>query len=259
MIKNSQIQTGSAHVIIIVILVVAIIGTLGFLAWKNFVVPQDVQPIAEVSQTKYSDCESDAVEKNGTFCSEEIGIKLKVPNVFKGKFEKTVNYEIFKGTVDYTTRTSAGNSNVVYSAVITGSDEFTFSIAKEPLRSGYVDIGHMLQNTYYDTETGLLSLTTSPTRNYNSATDSYATSGEYAVSHTVPSFVVDGVKFYHGSDGDAGTRHETYFAVINDSFVRIMLKNGRHMGLAENGPSIIDADQVFDELDDAVKSIEIIP
>ncbi len=261
MINNSFGQKGNAHVVIIIILVLAIIGVLGFIAWQNFLAPKDVQPTAQVSvnQTKESDCESGDIEKDGTFCSEEMGIKLKVPAVFDGKFEKTDNYEIFKGTVDYTTRTSAGNSDVVYSAVITGSDEFTLSVAKEPLRSGYVDVGHMLQGTYYDTETGLLSLTTSPIRNYNSATDSYTVSGEYTVSDTVPSFVVDGVKFYHGSIGDAGMRYETYFAVIKDSFVKIMLKHSGYMGPAENDPSTIDADQVFDELDDAVKGIELIP
>lgn len=259
MIKSSQRQDGSAHVIIIVIIVLAIICVLGFLAWKNFLTPHDAQRNSEVVQTKDSDCDGDPIEKGGIFCSEEIGIKLKVPAIFEDKFEKTDNYEIFKGTVDYTTRTSAGSSDLVYSAVITGSDEFTFSIAKEPLRSGYVDVGHMLQGTYYDTETGLLSLTRSPTRNYNSATDSFTTSGEYAVSDTVPSFVVDDIKFYHGSVGDAGKRYETYLAVINGSFVKIILKHDGYMGPVENDPSTIDADQIFDELDDAVKGIEIIP
>lgn len=258
MIKNSQYQAGSAHIVIIVILIVVIVASLGFVVWKNFFVPKDSQPTAEVSQTKDSECESDVIEKNGVFCSEEIGIKLKAPMVFDGKFAKTDNYEIFKGTVDYTTRTSAGHSDIVYSAVITGNDEFTFTIAKEPLRSGYVDVGHMLQSTYYDAETGLLSLTTSPTQNYNSTTDSYTTSGEYAVAATLPSFVVDDVKFYHGSVGDAGTRYETYFAIVNDSIVKIKLTHSGYMGPAENDPGTIDADQVFNELDGAVKSLEFI-
>jgi hypothetical protein len=258
MIKNSQRRAGSAHIVIIVILAIAIIGALGFVAWKNFLSPHDSRPAIKVSQTKGSKCENDVVEKNGTFCSEEIGIKLKVPTVFDGKFEKTSNYEIFKGTVDYTTRTSAGHSDIVYSAVITGNDEFTFTIAKEPLRSGYVDVDHMLRSTYYDTKTGLLSLTTSPIRNYSSTTDSYVTSGEYAVADTVPSFVVNGVKFYHGSDRDAGARYETYFAIVNGSIVKIKLTHGGYIGPEENDPSTIDADQVFSELNNAIKSVELI-
>ncbi len=37
MIKISSKQTGSAHVIIIVILVIALLGTLGFIFWQNFI------------------------------------------------------------------------------------------------------------------------------------------------------------------------------------------------------------------------------
>jgi type II secretory pathway pseudopilin PulG len=37
MIKNSSKQTGSAHVVIIVILVIALLGTLGFVFWQNFI------------------------------------------------------------------------------------------------------------------------------------------------------------------------------------------------------------------------------
>ncbi len=258
MIKQCQRQTGSTHVVIIGILVVVIIGVLGLLAWKNFLAPQNVKTPAVVSRTEDSNCEGSIVEKNGTFCSEEIGIRLKVPAIFDGKLKKTDNYEIFKGTVDYKTRTPAGNSDVVYSAVITGSDKFSFSIAKEPLRSGYVYVEHMLQSTYYDAETSLLSLTTSPKSSYNSATDSYTTSGEYAVADEVPSFVVNGVKFYYGSSGDAGVRIETYFAVINGSIIKIKLTHNGYMGPEENDPSTIDADQVFNELDKAVKTIELV-
>lgn len=259
MTKNPQTQTGSAHIIIIVILIVAIIGALGFVIWNNFLAPKDDQPNPKVSQTKDNKCEGDTVEKNGTFCSHEMGIKFKVPTVFEGKFEKTDNYEIFKGTVDYTARTSAGNSDIVYTAAITGNEEqLTLTIAKEPLRSGYVDVGHMLQNTYYDAETGLLSLITAPTRSYNSTTDSYTTTSEYAIAGTVPSFVVDGVKFYHGSVGDGGARYETYFSVVHGSIVKIKLTHSGHMAAVENDPSRIDAGQVFNELDDAVKNIELI-
>ena len=36
MIKNSQRQTGSAHVVIIIILVITVLGLLGFVFWQNF-------------------------------------------------------------------------------------------------------------------------------------------------------------------------------------------------------------------------------
>lgn len=37
MVKNSSSQKGSAHVIIIVVLIVALVGTLGFIFWQNFI------------------------------------------------------------------------------------------------------------------------------------------------------------------------------------------------------------------------------
>jgi len=37
MIKNSQKQTGSAHVVIIIILILALLGTLGFIFWQNYI------------------------------------------------------------------------------------------------------------------------------------------------------------------------------------------------------------------------------
>jgi len=251
MIKNSQKQNGSALVVAVIVLMVVVISALCYVVWNNFLIPKDDRStIGEVNQVIESDdkeCKADTIEENGIFCSEEIGIKLKVPSVFNGKFEKTDNYEIYKGTVDYTTRTSAGDSNTVYSAIISGNDQFSLTVASEPLRSGYVGIGHSLQNTYYDAETGLLSLTMNDTP------------GNYAVGDTVPSFIVNGVKFYHGSVGDAGARYETYFAVINGSIVNIMLKHGAYMGPSENDPSTIDSEQVFNELDSEMRKIELVP
>ena len=257
MLMNSRKQEGSALVVVIVIIAVAVLGTLGYVVWNNFIAPKNAPSEEQKAQTK-DGCESDAVEKSGTFCSEDVGIEFKIPTVFEGKIKQTDNYEVFKGTVDYTTRTSAGNSEVVYSAVITGTDEFTLSIAKEPLRSGYVDVGHMLQGTYYDVQTGLLSNVTSPTYEYDSTTDTTITTGEYSVGETVPSFTAQGMKVYKGIIGDAGTRIETYFIVINESIVKITLNHGAFMGPQEDDPSTIDADEVFSELDAAIKDLKLV-
>jgi hypothetical protein len=40
MIKNSSGQKGSVHVVLIVILILAIVGTLGFILWSNFLTPK---------------------------------------------------------------------------------------------------------------------------------------------------------------------------------------------------------------------------
>lgn len=54
MIKNSRMQTGSAHVIIVIILVVALLGALGFIFWQNFIdKPDDTSSAnAEISKTE---------------------------------------------------------------------------------------------------------------------------------------------------------------------------------------------------------------
>lgn len=70
---KNQNQSGSAHVIIIAVLVVALAGTLGVVAWQNFVnkpessVKNDsVETTAqtESSATNKSEKESDTVEEN---------------------------------------------------------------------------------------------------------------------------------------------------------------------------------------------------
>jgi len=256
MIKNSYKQNGSVHVVIIIILVAAIVGALGYVVWKNFI-STNTTPEAQTTQTEDTGCKP-GIETNGVFCSDDLGVTFQIPVVLQGKIKSSNNYEVFKGTVDYDTRTSAGTSNAVYSAEITGSDEFTLIISKEPLRSGYVDVGHGLAGTYYDADTGLLSSVTTPTQAYDSATDTTTKLGDYAVGETVPSFMVGNVKVYHGSVGDAGTRIETYFAVINGSIVKIKLTHGAFMGPSENDPATIDADVVFAELDSAVKTMKLI-
>jgi hypothetical protein len=53
MIKTSSKQTGSAHVVIIVILIIALISTLGFVFWQNFIAKDDkVEPIVQTSAQK---------------------------------------------------------------------------------------------------------------------------------------------------------------------------------------------------------------
>ena len=243
--KNNVLVT------VVIILVVIFIGVLGYFVWGKFVSKDDTpQSTTGTNQSTSVTCTTPegSIEKDGVVCSEEIGIKFKTPTIFEGKFEKIDNYEVFKGGTDPRIRTSVGESNVVYEAAISGTDNFKLTIAKEPLRTGYVNVGHQLQNTFYDTDTGLLS-------NVNTPTDD---DSSFTVGDTVPSFDVNGVKFYHGSVGDAGARIETYFAVIDGSIVRIMLSYTGYMGPEENNPSTIDADQVFNDLDAAVKNLTLI-
>lgn len=61
MVRNSLKQTGSTHVIIIVILVIALLGALGFVFWNNFMRKDSSQPVATNNQNiSQSDTSTDA-------------------------------------------------------------------------------------------------------------------------------------------------------------------------------------------------------
>lgn len=79
MIKKTP-QKGSAHVAIIVILVVALLGTLGFVFWQNFI-HKDTSPTTQVIHENQTDKKSkDLPEKNndeGYVVVREWGIKFK--------------------------------------------------------------------------------------------------------------------------------------------------------------------------------------
>lgn len=77
MIKNSSKETGSAHVVIIVILIVAIIGALGFVVWKNFLDTPDSSNTSKSVVTPKN--EETSKEDTLTYRSEAIGIEFKYP------------------------------------------------------------------------------------------------------------------------------------------------------------------------------------
>jgi hypothetical protein len=260
MIKKSRKDSGSIFIIGVIFMTVVILGAVGYVAWNKLFTPGTKQETTQQNNTAAKPCKNNegAIEKDGVVCSEDIGVKFKSPTIFNDKFKKNDNYEIFKGTIDYGTRTSAGYSDVAYSAVIAGTDNFTLTIAKELLRTGYVGVYHGLQNTFYDAGTGILSNVESPMTTYNLANDSSTTTGTYKLGKEVPSFVADNIKFYKGSNGDAGQTGEMYFAVINGSIVKIELKHGAYMGPDSDDPSTIDPKPVFDQLDEAIKNIKII-
>lgn len=237
----------------------ALIGALGFVFWNNFMKKDNVVTQTENKPKTESFCsgKENITAEGGTFCSEDVGVKLAVPSIFENKLAKAANYEVFEGPLDSKDKKSAGTSEQVYQAVLKGNDNFTLTIAQEPLRSGYVGVGHSLQKTYFDKATGELTLVKAPTRTYDAATDTYATSGEYSKGDVVPSFVADGIRFFKGQIGDAGTVENAYLGVVDGKIVKISLKHVGYMGNPADDPSTIDADPVFDELDKAVKALKV--
>jgi len=65
MIKDFQKQSGSAHVIIIIILILALLGTLGFIFWQNFIKPDSA--VANTGKGQREDITTQkAIEEKGS-------------------------------------------------------------------------------------------------------------------------------------------------------------------------------------------------
>jgi cytoskeletal protein RodZ len=79
--KNTSLQTGSAHVAIIAILIVALIGTLGFIFWQNFTA-KNTQTAAEASASAHdqrSKSTSDATTPSERYVTlSDWGVKFKI-------------------------------------------------------------------------------------------------------------------------------------------------------------------------------------
>ncbi len=77
MIKPSLNEKGSAHIVIIVILVVVLIGVLGFIFWQNFINKE----AANVAETSTGDNETEVDKYAGwnTYTSERDGYGIKYP------------------------------------------------------------------------------------------------------------------------------------------------------------------------------------
>jgi hypothetical protein len=260
--KNDQ--RGIVHVLAL-IAVAALLGVVCWVAFNNFkhaskVTSDKDTPQVTAKPTPKKACAADetTAATNGIFCSEDIGIKFTVPTIFKGKLTKVDNYKVSQGTIDPSTSTSAGTSESVYSAQLSGNDNFTFSVAKEPLRSGYVDVFNMLSGTYFNKDSGTLNNINGPTSYYDSKTNTTTKTGTYSVGELVPSFTVGGTRFYKGSNGDAGTQIVTYFGVIKNKIIKIQLKNQGYIGDPAKDPTTIKADGVFTQLDEAVKKLQVL-
>lgn len=253
-------QAGSVPIVVVILLVIALVGALGFIFWNNFLKKDSSVAQTDDKQKVEELCAGgeNTVAEKSIFCSKEIGIKLTVPSVFAGKFTKIDDYEVFQGSLDPNEKKTAGQSENTYRATISGSDNFTFTIAKEPLRTGYVDVPYKLQNTYYDQVTGDLTLIKAPETHFDSMSNKMMTSGSYSKSEVVPSFTADGIRFFKATSGDAGQTETAYFAVINNKIVKISLKHSAYMGDSANDPATIDEAKIFDELDKSIKTLKTI-
>lgn len=83
MIHNPRNQTGSAHVLITITLIVAIFGLLGFVVWQNFInKPADSKQASTSEQSKVTQ-ESKAKSNEGYIVIEEWGVKFLITDSLK--------------------------------------------------------------------------------------------------------------------------------------------------------------------------------
>jgi archaellum component FlaF (FlaF/FlaG flagellin family) len=74
MIKNSHSQTGSTHAVIIIILVLALLGTLGFVFWQNFTSNDEANNTSTTIETERA-----PMKNTNTYRNESIGIEFEYP------------------------------------------------------------------------------------------------------------------------------------------------------------------------------------
>jgi hypothetical protein len=74
MVRNSLKQTGSTYIVIVIILAIALIATLGFIFWQNFI---NKEPVTQQADSEaISEEQEPAVEKeNKTFTNAELSFE----------------------------------------------------------------------------------------------------------------------------------------------------------------------------------------
>ncbi len=239
--NRNNSQKGSVLVIAVVVAAVLVLGGLGYVLWNNVIAKEPV--VTETTSPSTSEpkvfCkeDEDVTAVKGIFCSEDIGIKFKVSSIFAGKIEKASNYEVFQGGVYPSEKQSAGTSERFYSVTISGNDNFSFSIAQEPLRSGNIDFPYLMAPSDFNATSGKL----------------MGMNGE-----EVTPFRNDSIVVYKGGYGDAGQLADYYLMTVKDKIVKIILKHASYMGPSENDPATIDESKVFEELNESVKTLVVI-
>ena len=104
MIKHSSKQAGSAHIVIISVIILAILGALGFVFWNNFMKKEAVPTKTASKEASHSK----------VFNIPELGISIELPNSIKdltytytaaGVPTRAGGDEIIVGSVNFSTST----------------------------------------------------------------------------------------------------------------------------------------------------------
>jgi len=101
MIKASSKQSGSTHVIIIVILIIALLGTLGFVFWKNYINKDDTKKVETGTSAKKEDIPKPVTYK--TYQADTHPISFQYPDSWTLENAKADNNYGFHRSVDVKT------------------------------------------------------------------------------------------------------------------------------------------------------------
>ncbi len=259
----------SKHKIIItfIVVMIAVIVGAGIFAWYQFLAISQENKVGQLVIKESGADESagildlcgpedDDKATSGTFCSKEIGIKTTVPAIFAGTMTKAENYPVFQGSLNPNTKSNAGSAlNVYRSSVVNSAGTFTFTIAQEPLRTGYVDMYHAMQNLYFDATTKELYQVNSPVAQSNTQTGGVTTSGAYTKGVPIPAFTAMGKRFFQGSNSEPGKTDNTYLTVIDDKILKISLKYVGQSGAANSSSKAL-VNKVYKELETSLRTIK---
>ncbi len=154
-------QQGSAHVIIVVVLVVALLGALGFIFWQNFIAKDSESKSNEKQTTKQEDKKKEVVSEETedaqampdgyiAYNDESTGFSLAYPKEWGDlKITQTQSSTNRMGANGTNIKALAGSNGVVRIAVYTLDSFFTKNAA------GYVVRNHggMMYGAYAGSET----------------------------------------------------------------------------------------------------------
>jgi hypothetical protein len=236
--------------ILIVFVTISLLATVGWL----YLVSQQPQPKPQThtdtskkapikKEIERATCEgADASATNGIFCAEDVGLRLAVPDVFKGKIQKINNYTVTTQNKATDQAVTFGTSEVTYEATIKGKDDsYTLTIAKEPLRN-------------FRPQTYAPSLFNKDTKQM------YYFSLEGERDKEVESTTLGGVKFYNHGTGDVGFVSNIYTGVVDDKILVVSLVTKQPGDPATHNYLLDPADYntMLNQYNSAIKALKVV-
>jgi hypothetical protein len=179
--------------------------------------------------------EGDKNATNGTFCSEDIGISVQIPEFFKGKIIKTSNYDIYSQDSISEQPKKFGTSELTYQAYTQSAHEnYSLIIAIEPLRNFRV---RSYVPALFNMETKQL------------------TYDPQLQGPSIETVTLADIKFFEYGVGDAGVLSRTYLGIKNNKLLVISLVTNQRPDVSNY---IIDSSKLINEFETHMQSLKVV-